>query len=157
MQARIRCNEFQLDAFANRIDSILDELRASCTNTPLPIALDGAYLLIDEAVSGSVGEMANSDSHNVVQGTRGGGVPTVDAEVAPQTVSVGDGKNSTDEHLTTTEKKILGLCRQKAYKGQVIANRLDLTYDHIRSVCAKLKKAGRLRLTDDGYRTVRKP
>jgi hypothetical protein len=56
--------------------------------------------------------------------------------------------------LSATERRILRLCRRKAHKGERIAYHLGLSYDHVRRVLARLRREGRLRLTDDGYRTV---
>jgi hypothetical protein len=53
-----------------------------------------------------------------------------------------------------TEKRILTHCRRKAHKGERIANRLGLSYDHVRGVCARLVKHGHLKKTANGYRTV---
>jgi hypothetical protein len=54
-----------------------------------------------------------------------------------------------------TDLRILAYCRRKAHKGERIAHHLGLSYDHTRRVLARLVKEGRLRNTDDGYRTIR--
>jgi hypothetical protein len=53
-----------------------------------------------------------------------------------------------------TEREILSLCRKAAHTGERIAHHLGLTYDYTRHVLARLRKAERLRMTQDGYRTV---
>ncbi len=57
--------------------------------------------------------------------------------------------------LNRTERRILALCRRKAYKGETIAYHVGLAYTgHIRRVLSQLVKEGRLRVTEGGYRTV---
>jgi hypothetical protein len=75
--------------------------------------------------------------------------PAAQAAVLPSTLA------PNPKPLNKTEKKILAKCRRKAWKGQRLANEVDLSFDYVRRVCAKLVKLGHLRNTDAGYRTVR--
>jgi hypothetical protein len=59
-----------------------------------------------------------------------------------------------DRELSETERKILRLCKRKALKGERIALKVGVTYDHARRLLAKLRKEGRLKNTADGYRTM---
>jgi hypothetical protein len=54
----------------------------------------------------------------------------------------------------STQQRILTLCRKRAHKGERIAHHIGLSNDHVRRVLARLVREGRLRKTDNGYRTV---
>jgi hypothetical protein len=57
--------------------------------------------------------------------------------------------------LSDTEQKILELCRQKALKGERIAQKIGLAYDYVRRLLSRLTKEGHLKNTPaDGYRTT---
>jgi hypothetical protein len=58
--------------------------------------------------------------------------------------------------LNATEKRIIQHCRRKAHKGERIAKNLGLSYDHTRRILGRLVREGRLRKTDDGYRSPRR-
>jgi hypothetical protein len=64
-------------------------------------------------------------------------------------------KPNHEQSLNDTELNILKHCRNKAHKGERIASHLGLSYDHTRRVLARLIRTGRLRKTNDGYRTVK--
>ncbi|HEV3256446.1 MAG TPA: winged helix-turn-helix domain-containing protein [Gemmataceae bacterium] len=55
-----------------------------------------------------------------------------------------------------TERRILSHCRRRDHKGERIARHLGLSYEHVRGVLARLVRAGLLRKTEGGYRTVRR-
>jgi hypothetical protein len=56
--------------------------------------------------------------------------------------------------LNDTEKEILRHCRRRSHKGERIAQHVCLSYDHVRRLLGRLVHEGRLRNTQDGYRTV---
>jgi hypothetical protein len=60
-----------------------------------------------------------------------------------------------ERELIPTERRILTLCRRKAIKGERLANKhLQLSYDYVRRLLARLVREGRLRNTNQGYRAV---
>lgn len=50
-----------------------------------------------------------------------------------------------ESNLTPSMKRILSLCRRKHYKGQTLASKLGLSFEHTRNLCARLAKMGRLK------------
>jgi hypothetical protein len=71
------------------------------------------------------------------------------------TVGAADGNAVTGAPPNPTDEKIIKLVRRKAMKGETIANNLGLSYGYVRRRLALLVKKGRLRPTDNGYRTSR--
>jgi hypothetical protein len=57
--------------------------------------------------------------------------------------------------LNSTHKKILALVRRKRMKGETIAVEIDRTYEHTRSLLAKLVNEGYLENTEEGYKTIK--
>jgi hypothetical protein len=51
-------------------------------------------------------------------------------------------------------REILKLCRSEAYKGVTIANRLGLSFDYVRHLCAPLVRNGLMCNGEKGYRTT---
>ncbi len=86
------------------------------------------------------------------------GLKTVSSSAPRQTTEpTGEAPKATTEppkNLTDTQQAICRQCKRKAWKGEVIARKLNLSYDYIRRELAKLVKGGHLRKTDEGYRTT---
>jgi hypothetical protein len=82
--------------------------------------------------------------------------PAASAATAPAGArNRGQDAGAAGRQLSPTERHILSHCRRKAHTGERIAHHLGLSYDHVRRVLARLVREERLRVTADGYRTVR--
>jgi hypothetical protein len=57
--------------------------------------------------------------------------------------------------LSDSEKQILALVRSKSLKGEVISQKLGISYDHCRRLLGRLTREGKLRNSENGYRTVK--
>jgi hypothetical protein len=71
-------------------------------------------------------------------------------------MAVPDRTATVEATVNATQKKIISLCRRKAYDGNTIARKLGLSYDHTRRVLAALVRDGHLANTSNGYRTTKK-
>ena len=56
--------------------------------------------------------------------------------------------------VNPTEKAIRRLCKRRALKGAIIAKNMNLDYDYVRAVLAKMVKRGLLKKVANGYRSV---
>jgi hypothetical protein len=95
----------------------------------------------DRVVLGAIGEWLQEGPPTDAAPAQGAMGPDAAREPAPR-------------ELNRTEKRILAHCRRKAHTGERIAYHLGLSFDHVRRVLARLVKEARLRVTEDGYRTV---
>jgi hypothetical protein len=75
---------------------------------------------------------------------------------APRLGGAGADAATAPRQPNATDRQILAHCRRKGHTGERIAHHLGLSYDHVRRVLARLVKEKRLRVTEDGYRTVRR-